>query len=136
MENLVHGYLKSFCQNHKDFRLIEQATSEKLERYFGLNISLDKRFSFALFNAQTKQIFLIEANYYSRSGSKMKATAGEYKDLNDLLKKQNAIFIWITDGQGWLTALRPLEETFNHNDYVINLSMLQNGILSKILNVA
>jgi len=41
-------------------------------------------------------------------------------------------FIWITDGKGWMTALNPLEETFNHNDYVINLNMIRNGILENI----
>jgi type II restriction enzyme len=34
---------------------------------------------------------------------------------------------------GWNTALRPLKETFNNNDYVINLSMLKNGILKDIV---
>lgn len=139
MENLVREYLSLFCREHRYFHLIEQATSEKIKSFFGLNIRVDKsdrRFDFALFNEQTKQIFLIEVNYYSSSGSKLKATAGEYKQLNDFLKEQNVTLIWITDGQGWSTALHALEETFNHNDYVINISMLQNGILSKILNVA
>ena len=52
--------------------------------------------------------------------------------LNDFLKSQGFEFIWITDGKGWLTALSSLEETFNHNDYVINIEMLKNGILEEI----
>jgi len=139
MENIVGEYLNAFCRKHEHFRLLKQATVKKIKADFELDIRMDKsdrRFDFALFNEQTKQIFLVEVNYYSSRGSKLKATAGEYKHLNDFLKEQNVTLIWITDGQGWLTALKPLQETFNHNDYVINISMLQNGILSKILNVA
>lgn len=78
-------------------------------------------------------MYLIEVNYYSGGGSKLKATAGEYQYLHNFLKMQNLDFIWITDGKGWLTALNPLEETFNHNDYVVNLEMLKNGILDEII---
>ena len=91
-----------------------------------------RRFDFALFNQITKKLYLIEVNFYSGGGSKLKATAGEYQYLNDFLKSQGIEFIWITDGKGWLTALNPLEETFNHNDYVINLYMLKLGILEYI----
>jgi len=77
-------------------------------------------------------LYLIEVNYYSAQGSKLKATAGEYQYLNDFLKTQNITFIWITDGKGWLSAFNSLEETFNHNDYVINLEMLKSGILEEI----
>ncbi|AFI03541.1 type II site-specific deoxyribonuclease [Helicobacter cetorum MIT 00-7128] len=72
-------------------------------------------------------------NYYSSGGSKLKATAGEYQYLNDFIINQGIDFIWITDGKGWLTALNPLQETFNHNQYLLNLDMLRQGFLNKIL---
>lgn len=136
MERIVGEYLNAFCGKHKHFRLLKQATVKKIKADFELDICMDKsdrRFDFALFNQSEKQIFLIETNYYSSSGSKLKATAGEYMQLNDFLKRQKATLIWITDGKGWLTALNALEETFNHNDYVVNLSMLHNGILNEVL---
>lgn len=136
MERIVGEYLNAFCGKHKHFRLLKQATVKKIKTDFELDICMDKsdrRFDFALFNQSEKQIFLIETNYYSSSGSKLKATAGEYMQLNDFLKRQKATLIWITDGKGWLTALNALEETFNHNDYVVNLSMLHNGILNEVL---
>ncbi|WP_363322869.1 DpnII family type II restriction endonuclease [Aliarcobacter butzleri] len=75
----------------------------------------------------------MEVNYYIGGGSKLKETTGEYKYLYDFLKAQYIHFIWITDGKGWLTSLNSLEETFVHNDYVINLEMLKNDILKEII---
>ncbi len=135
MENIVSGYLEQFCKNNLNFTYIEQATQPKIKEHFNYEIVTDKnnrRFDFALFNKITKKLYLIEVNFYSSGGSKLKATAGEYQYLNDFITNQGIEFIWITDGQGWLTALNSLEETFNHNNYVINLHMLKNGILEEI----
>ncbi len=135
MENIVSKFLDNFCNENSNFRYIEQATQKRIKKYCNYDIKIDKnsrRFDFALYNEKNKQLFLIEVNYYSGGGSKLKATAGEYQYLNDFIKSQNIEFIWITDGIGWLTALNPLEETFNHNDYVINLNMLKNGIMDTI----
>jgi hypothetical protein len=41
-------------------------------------------------------------------------------------------FVWITDGRGWQTTKRPLEETYNHNDCVFNLAMLEAGALDEL----
>ena len=135
MENIVSNYLNNFCKENKNFSYIEQATQKRILETFKYEIKIDKnsrRFDFAMHNKNTNRLYLIEVNYYSGGGSKLKATAGEYKGLNDFIKKQDIEFIWITDGKGWLTALNPLEETFNHNDYVINIDMLKNNILNKI----
>ena len=135
MENIVSKFLDEFCNDNAEFTLIEQATQKRIKELFNYDIEIDKnsrRFDFALHNSNSKKLYLIEVNYYSGGGSKLKATAGEYQYLNDFIKKQDIEFIWITDGKGWLTALNPLEETFNHNDYVINLDMIKNGILEEI----
>lgn len=135
MENIVSKILNDFCTNNNNFKFIEQATQKRIKEFFHYDIEIDKnsrRFDFALYNKNNQKLYLIEVNYYSGGGSKLKATAGEYQYLNDFIKSQNIEFIWVTDGKGWLTSLHPLEETFNHNDYVINLNMLKNGILEEI----
>ena len=135
MENIAKYYISQFCKENNNFTYIEQATQKKIEEKFNYKINIDKnnrRFDFALFNKIAKKLFLIEVNFYSGGGSKLKATAGEYQKLYDFLKEQKIDFIWITDGKGWLTALNPLEETFKHNDYVINLHMMKNGVLNEI----
>lgn len=137
MEEIVENFLKNFTNTNTNIKYISQATQTKIFQEFGIQIEIDKnsrRFDFAIYNEITKKLFVIEVNFYSGGGSKLKATAGEYKELHTWMKKQNIDLIWITDGAGWKTALRPLEETFNHNDYVINLSMLKNGVLKEIVS--
>lgn len=137
MEEIVENFLQNFCQNEPNFVFIEQATQSRIFDAFKYKIEIDKnsrRFDFALYNKTTKRLFLIEVNFYSGGGSKLKSTAGEYVTLNDFLKNQNIDLIWVTDGAGWKTAKSSLEETFNHNDFVINLSMLKNGILQEIVS--
>ena len=86
-----------------------------------------------MFNPKNKKVKLFEVNFYNGGGSKLKAVCGEFKSLYTELKEQNIDFIWITDGLGWFTTKRPLEETYNHNEYVFNLNMLEAGILDKLL---
>ena len=65
-------------------------------------------------------------------GSKLKATAGEYKDLFELLNIPNVKFLWITDGGGWTTAKRPLKSAYERIDYVWNLNWLSRGYLEDL----
>lgn len=135
MELLLEIFIKKICEKY-NFKYIDQATAARIKREFGYDVSVDKsdrRFDFAIDNK--KRLHLIEVNYYSGGGSKLKATAGEYKALYDFIKSGNEdhVFIWITDGKGWLTARNPLQETFNHIDYVLNLDMVEKGLLEDIL---
>ena len=79
-----------------------------------------------------KELFIFETNFYGGGGSKLKSTAGEYRNLFDVLQGKYK-FIWITDGIGWKTTSKPLRETFNHNEYLFSLAMLENNILSSLL---
>jgi type II restriction enzyme len=38
-------------------------------------------------------------------------------------------FIWVTDGKGWLIILKPLREAFDKIDMLLNLDMIQNGLM-------
>lgn len=78
------------------------------------------------------ELFIFETNFYGGGGSKLKSTAGEYRNLFDVLEGKYK-FIWITDGFGWKTTQRPLRETFNHNEYLINLDMIEKGVLENIV---
>ena len=41
-------------------------------------------------------------------------------------------FVWITDGGGWVSARRNLEETFNTMDYLFNINDMENGIFLEL----
>lgn len=133
MEKIVNSLVSPICSKNK-FDYIPQATAADIQSRWRIPMKLDtadRSFDFAVKTAA--HLFLVETNYYNGGGSKLKATAGEYAGLYRLLKKQGHEFIWITDGQGWITAQAPLRETFDQTDYVLNLSMVLKGVLEKIL---
>ena len=133
MEIIVEELVKSICKAN-NLTYIQQATAEKILTNWDIILEVDKssrRFDFAINNQDV--IYLIEVNFYGGGGSKLKATAGEYKALYDFLAAQNHKFIWITDGSGWKSSLKPLEETFNYIDYILNLNMASSGLLAEII---
>jgi len=134
MEEIVEQFIKEFCAKH-GLEYLAQARSRAILSKWGVMVQVDKSersFDFAIFNPKNKKIKLFEANFYNGGGSKLKAVCGEFKSLFDELKAQDIDFIWITDGLGWHTTKRPLEETYNHNEYVFNLQMLEDGALEKL----
>ncbi len=58
-----------------------------------------------------------------------------YREFDFYWDKQGIEFIWITDGAGWQSTLKPLREYFDKADYLLNLEMLRirKGILKRIL---
>lgn len=135
MEEIVESFISELC-NKNGFEYLSQARSTVIKSKWGVDVKVDKSersFDFAVFNPKNKQIKLFEVNFYNGGGSKLKAVCGEFKSLYTELKEQNIDFIWVTDGLGWFTTKRPLEETYNHNEYVFNLNMLEAGVLEKLL---
>lgn len=132
MEDIVEVFVKDICARH-NFQYLTEASAPEIKARFNQDVPVDKssrRYDFVVYNG--KEIFIIEVNFYSGGGSKLKSTAGEYRDLFNVLKGKQK-FIWITDGYGWKKTDRPLRETFEHNDYLLNLDMLEKGILEKLI---
>jgi type II restriction enzyme len=133
MENLVEFFIKDLCQRNS-YEYIAQATAEKIKSKWNKSITVtksSKRIDFAI-NTKTK-LYLIETNFYGNGGSKLKSTAGEYSNIYQQWTRDGHQFIWITDGLGWKQTQKPLRDTFNNTDYIINLDMIQKGILEKLL---
>ena len=133
MENLTEVYVKAICEKH-GFRYIAQATAAKIEQEFGKSVSTDKADRYFDFVLDTgKMLYLIEVNYFGSAGSKLKSVAGEFSNLFGLVKNETTGFVWITDGKGWLTAKHPLSEAFHATDYVMNINMIERGLLEEIV---
>lgn len=132
MEEIAEIFIRDFCLRN-GFDYLPQARASAIKARWGFEVKVDKSersFDFAAYNPNSGKLKLFETNFYNGGGSKLKAVCGEFRSLHDELKYQDIDFIWITDGLGWHTAKRPLEETFNRNDYVFNLNMLENGALT------
>ncbi len=132
MENIVEVFIEDACKK-KGYKYLKEANAEKIKSEWGYSVPVDKssrRYDFVVNNG--KELFIFETNFYSGGGSKLKSTAGEYRNLFDVLNGSYK-FVWITDGYGWKTTAKPLWETFDHNEYIFNLDMLEKGILESLL---
>lgn len=126
MEVLVELYLKRCGYTYyKEMYLqeVEKKWNLDLSSLSGDGIST-KRFDFVVEHSDT--IYLIETNFYTSGGSKLNETARSYKLLAQEVKKIPGVeFVWITDGAGWQSARRNLEETFNELAYLFNIADLE-----------
>ena len=86
-----------------------------------------KRFDFVI---KTKEkTYLIETNFYNTGGSKLNEVARAYSEVAPKINQyENYEFVWITDGQGWLSAKNKLEEAYNTIPSIYNLTTLSEFV--------
>lgn len=132
MEDIVEAFVSDFCiRNGAEY--LKEANAAKIKATYGIDVPVDKssrRYDFVI-NYQGN-LSLIETNFYAGGGSKLKSTAGEYRNLQDKLDHRFK-FIWVTDGFGWKKTSLPFRETFNNNDYILNLSLLETDALDAVI---
>lgn len=134
MENIVETFVKSAC-DELGLQYMSQANAKKIKTQWNIDIKVDKssrNLDFAI--NKNGKLYFIECNFYGGGGSKLKSTATEYVKMNEYWNAQNITFIWVTDGAGWKTAIKPLREYFDKADYLLNLEMLKKDFLKIIMN--
>jgi type II restriction enzyme len=133
MEDLVESYLKKAeVEYYKEMYLTD------IERKWNINLSAisaegtsTKRWDYVVKTATC--IYVIETNFYTSGGSKLNETARSYKMIAEEAKQiKGFCFVWITDGGGWTSARRNLEETFNVLDTMYNIADMENGTFAQI----
>lgn len=133
MENIVERHLKEAkVTYYKEMYL------KDIERKWNIDLSSisnkgksAKRFDFVVKTDEC--IYAIECNFYSGGGSKLNETARSYKMIALESKDIKGFrFVWFTDGIGWKSARKNLEETFDVLDDVYSIDDLENGIVEKI----
>lgn len=138
MENLVENYIldAGFVKNQTYFK---EMKIKEIENKFNLDLSAIsnkgktvKRFDFVI---KSKNIvYGIETNFYASSGSKLNETARSYKQISQEAQEiKNFVFVWFTDGKGWLDARNNLEETFGVMQHIYNIKDLEEGIINKVM---
>ena len=104
----------------------EEVNSTTFNDLKGLGKDL-KRFDFVI--RKKDKIFLIETNFYNDGGSKPNEVARSYSDIAPKINANKKYeFVWITDGQGWLSAKNKLEEAFGIIPRVYNLTTLPSFV--------
>jgi type II restriction enzyme len=135
MEGIVENYLKSL----PGVEFIPQAEKKVIISQFGypeleeINLKegknqAEKRFDFAL--KYKNEVFLIETNFYGGGGSKLNEVARSYEKLaDDINKLPHYKFLWITDGIGWRSARKNLQESYTHQQLMMTIKDLEQGKL-------
>lgn len=137
MEDLVESFIikAGYKKNENYFKEMYLSDIEKkwnldLSEMSGNNTST-KRFDFVI--KTDNQVYVIETNFYASGGSKLNETARSYKMLAEESKKVDGVtFIWFTDGLGWKSARKNLEETFNELPTLYSINDLDQGVLEKL----
>ena len=137
MEDLVESFIvkAGYKKNENYFKEMYLSEIEKkwnldLSEMSGNNTST-KRFDFVI--KTDNQVYVIETNFYASGGSKLNETARSYKMLAEESKKVDGVtFIWFTDGLGWKSARKNLEETFNELPTLYSINDLDQGVLENL----
>ena len=137
MEDLVESFIikAGYKKNENYFKEMYLSDIEKkwnldLSEMSGNNTST-KRFDFVI--KTDNQVYVIETNFYASGGSKLNETARSYKMLAEESKKVDGVtFIWFTDGLGWKSARKNLEETFNELPTLYSINDLNQGVLENL----
>lgn len=121
-----HYYNYDLMKKYNGGKQMKDVPTDKANRSFDL----------AIYNKSNDKLFLLETNYYNGGGSKLKSVCGEFMNLNRLIgENKNISFIWVTDGQGWKTALNPITEAMAEINNILNLHMIfSDGLLKEILS--
>ena len=137
MEDLVESYLvQAGLQRNVDY--FKEMYLSDVEKQWNLDLSsisnqgkAKKRFDFVV--KKDKNVYAVEANFYSSQGSKLNETARSYKTIALEAKEIDGFtFVWFTDGQGWKSARHNLEETFDVLDNMYCISDMENGIVKEL----
>ena len=121
MEDLVEGFIKQTgAEYYKEMYITD------IEKKWGVDLSAisaegtsTKRWDFVV--KTDKTIYVIETNFYGGGGSKLNETARSYKMIAEEARDVIGVeFVWVTDGGGWRSARRNLEETFNTMQHLYN----------------
>lgn len=137
MEDLVESYIQKVGFK-KDVNYFKEMYVSEVSRKWNIDLSavsnqgkMEKRWDYVV--KTDNCVYLIETNFYGSGGSKLNETARSYKTIATEMKNVNgAKFVWFTDGAGWKSAARNLEETFDVLDDIYSIDDMKNGIMKEI----
>lgn len=133
MEQLCEEIIKKICLNN-NWSYLSQASAKKIKKEWDIDVhigDIDRRFDFIIKDSFNK-LSIIEVNFYNSVGSKIKATAKEYINLNTMLKDKMD-FYWITDGKGWFKCRSILAEIPSELN-ILTIKNLSNGLFEGMMN--
>lgn len=132
MEALVEGHVKELVEKYGG-QYLTQKNFKTAAATFGVAVpphqETKKGDFMLLINGRP---YNIETNYFDGGGSKQEIMNSYIPRAEDL-HKSGWGFALITDGQGWLTNRKQLEEGFERIKHIYNVRMCLQGKLERIL---
>lgn len=135
--HLMEDYIEECLKNEK-VEYYKEMYLKDVESKWSVDLSAlsnngksQKRFDFIV--KTTDMVYGIETNFYTSGGSKLNETARSYKMIAEESKNiQGFSFVWFTDGNGWYSARKNLEETFDVLEHLYNINDIENGIMKEL----
>jgi type II restriction enzyme len=124
-EKLIEDLIKEKIENKPEYKLQIQTKVKGIQRTKKADFIITKN---------GKQFLIFECNFYNGSGSKPIEVANAYVPLQNEIKQQNMIFIWISDGKGWKSMKKTFLEVSPKIEYLINYKILDKKF-EKILSL-
>ncbi|WP_409199014.1 type II restriction endonuclease [Methanobrevibacter acididurans] len=118
-ETIMEKMLKKEIKNFKGYNVEAQTYIHGIHRTKVADFIISK---------DGIQKIAIECNFYNSTGSKPIEVANSYVPLENEIKNNNMMFIWVTDGQGWKKMKNTLKEVSPKIDYLVNYNMLKNNL--------
>lgn len=75
-----------------------------------------------------KKVVIMEVNFYNVGGSKPSEIIRSYQTVQSQAKKAGIIFIWVTDGPGWLRNENAIKKGAKTIDWIVNYRQLRRLI--------
>lgn len=120
-ESMLSGLINDLLQDYEDYSVTSQGYVDYIDR--------NKRADFII-SKKGHQKVIIECNFYNSTGSKPIEVANAYIDLQNQLSNENLLFLWVTDGQGWLRMQKTLLTVSPNIDYLLNYKLLEKNLKS------
>jgi len=131
MEKAIKPFLNELDNSYK---VLFQKRFDYLDNYrIKVSDGIKNRKADVIIIKENKKIINIEINFYEGSGSKPQEIVDSYINRQKDLKNNGFYFIWITEGKGWDKQQNQLRKAFTEIDFILNLSFVSKGYLTKII---
>lgn len=141
MGHLMEGLVESFIIKagfEKEKNYFKEMYIHEIKSKWNIDLSeisnqgkMEKRFDYVV--KTENQIYLIETNFYASGGSKLNETARSYKTIATEVDRIDGVtFVWFTEGEGWKSAKRNLEETFDVMEHIYNIDDMKKGVMEEV----
>ena len=121
-EDIVGELLSKKIEDYPDYSLKAQET---------IPFRRTKVWDFVIYYKNIPK-YLFECNFYNSTGSKPIEVANAYVELQNQIRDTHLVFVWVTDGKGWIKMSKSLKEVSPGIDYIVNYNILNKSI-DKIL---